>query len=224
MGAFEYILHSFKLVAHDIVTFMPRVFIALLLLFFGWLLARLVRRGVIAFLRFLRLEEAAERAGIEDFLLKGGVRYTIVTIIAEIIYWSIISLVIFAVLSVLGMSESGKLFTRIISYVPNVMIAVVILIFGTLIARFVHVMSFAYLNNIGIKNAGFISTLAHYALLIFVFFTALDQLAINQDLLDSAFQISLGGVALAFAIAFGLGGRDYAKSLIEKISESDLER
>lgn len=219
MGAFNSIFYSFQSVGQDLLAFMPRVLVSVLLLTGGWILARLVRKAVIYLLRLARLEDAAERAGIDNFLLRGGVRYTFVTIIAEIIYWFLISTVIFTVLDVLGISEGGKIFTRVIYYVPNVMIALVILIFGTLISRFVHIVAFAYLNNIGINNAGIISSLAHYALIAFVFFMALEQLAIDEEILKSAFQIGFGGFALAFALAFGFGGRDYAKSLLEKIKK-----
>jgi len=80
-------------------------------------------------------------------------------------------------------------------------------------------MVFAYLNNIGVQGALTISTLSEYAVIIFVVFVALEQLQIGTSLLTAAFEIGFGAIGLAFALAFGLGGRDWAAGVIKKMMD-----
>jgi hypothetical protein len=96
---------------------------------------------------------------------------------------------------------------------------ILVLVFGVLVARFINRMVFAYLNNMGVEGALTLSTLAEYAVIIFVVFVALEQLQIGTHLLISAFQIGFGAVGLAMALAFGLGGKDWAASVIKRLTE-----
>lgn len=195
---------------------LPDVVLAFVLLIAGWLVAKLVRRVAVRVFRAIRLDVLAERAGIEDFLLQGGVKFTTVTLLANAIYWMILLGIFVALLDALGVKAAGALFTRMVNYLPNVLLAVGILVFGSLLARIVGGMVNTYLNNIGSTAAEPISALARFALLAFVLFTAAEQLAIESQVLVSAFQIAFSALCLALALAFGLGGRDWAASVIDR--------
>ena len=195
---------------------LPDVVLAFVLLIAGWLVAKLVRRLAIRFFRAIRLDVLAERAGLEDFLLQGGVKFTTVTLLANAIYWMILLGIFVALLDALGVQAAGALFSRMVNYLPNVLLAVGILVFGSLLARIVGGMVSTYLNNIGSTAAEPISALARFALLAFVLFTAAEQLAIETRVLVSAFQIAFSALCLALALAFGLGGRDWAASVIDR--------
>ena len=103
-----------------------------------------------------------------------------------------------------------------VNYLPNLVLAVGILVFGSLFARIVGGLVYSYLSNIGSSAAEPISALARFALLGFVLFTAAEQLAIESRVLVSAFQIAFSAVCLALALAFGIGGRDWAASVIDR--------
>jgi small-conductance mechanosensitive channel len=195
----------------------PRALAAILLLIGGFMLARILRRITLKILKKLRLDIVAEKAGIEDFLLRGGVRYTAVSIFANLVYWLILLAVTLAVLNSLGWQAATSLFERVILYIPNVIIALIVLLVGALIGRVVRQSSFTYLSNIGIEGAAFLSDLAQIAIMVFVASVALEQLAIGGQVLVSAFQIAFGALCLALALAFGLGGRDWAAHVLEKI-------
>lgn len=196
---------------------LPQIIGALILLILGWIVAKLLRKASIKLLKLIRLDVIAEKSGIEDFLIQGGVRYTTVTILASLIYWFVMFTVMLAVLNTLGLQTAAELFNKIILYIPNVIVALLVLIFGTLFARFVRGVSFTYLNNIGISGAQLMSNIAQYALLVFVVSVALEHLAIGGQILISAFQIAFGAFCLALALAFGLGGRDWAAHLLQKM-------
>jgi len=195
---------------------LPDIGLALLLLALGWVLARFARRVVVRLLRLLRVDEVAERAGFEDFLVQGGVQYTTVTLIAGTVYWLILLGVFIALLDALGVRAAGELFARVTHFVPNVMLAVGILVFGALLARVVGGVVTSYLSNVGSATAEPVGALARYAMLIFVVFMAAEQVAIGSAVLVSAFQIAFAAVCLAAALAFGLGGRDWAARVIDK--------
>jgi hypothetical protein len=195
----------------------PKVLGAALLVILGGILAKYVRKVAIRLFRLLRLDVAAEKSGLEDFLIRGGVKFTTVTLLGDMIYWLIVFVVLLAALNILGLEVAAELFNRIILYIPNVLIAIIVLIFGMMFAKFVHGVTFTYLSNVKIEGAELISILARYAIMLFVISMALEQLAIGGQILVSAFQIAFGALCLALALAFGLGGREWASKVLEKL-------
>jgi hypothetical protein len=213
---FDLILDSLQSSWFQITAYFPRVLTAIVLLILGWLIARTVQRVVVRLLRLARLEAAAEQTGVDDFLVRGGVRFTVVTLIGEIFYWGLILIVAVAVFNLIGLTMSPESVARLTSYVPNVMAALVVLIVGSLGARLIRGLVVAYLGNVGVKGSERIGILVQAALVAFVVLLALEQLRIDVKLLASAFQLAFGGICLALAIAFGLGGRNWAESILER--------
>lgn len=203
----------------QLASFVPQLFAALLLLFVGWLIAKLVRAGMVRLLRVLQFDKLSERSGIEAFLKQGQLDVSLGGLLASLVYWLIILIVIVTVSNSLGLHMVAELFNRVVLYIPNVIVAIVVLVLGAILARFINRLIFAYLNNIGVQGALTISTISEYAVLIFVFFVALEQLNIGRELLTAAFTIGFGAVGLAFALAFGLGGREWAAGVIERLSQ-----
>jgi hypothetical protein len=210
------LVRSLERTGRAIMSMAPDLLLALVLLIAGWLVAKLIRRLAIRLMRSLRIDELAERAGFEDFLIQGGVQVTTVTLIANTIYWLILAGVFVALLDALGMRSAGALLERMVMFIPNLVLAIGILVFGSLLARVIGALVFSYLSNIGSTAAEPIGALARYALLIFVLFMAAEQLAIGSEVLVSAFQIAFAALCFAAALAFGLGGRDWAARQIER--------
>lgn len=199
--------------------FVPQLLAALVLLFIGWLVANLVRTGVAKLLDVLKFDTLSERTGLEAFLKQGNITLSLSQIIGKLAYWIVILVVVVMVSNSLGLHMVAELFNRVVFYIPNIIVAILVLVFGILIARFINRMIFAYLNNLGVSGALVLSTLAEYAVIIFVVFVALEQLQIGTSLLTAAFQIGFGAVGLALALAFGLGGRDWAAGVIKKMTD-----
>jgi hypothetical protein len=213
---FTLILQSLQNSWLQVVAWLPHLLVSVSLLLIGWLVARVVQRVVVKLLRLLRLEAAAENTGVDDFLVRGGVRFTAVTLVGQVLYWSVLLIFIMAVLSVLGLTLGPALTERLTRFVPNAIVALAILVFGSLVARFIRGFVEAYLGNIGVKSGASTGVLVQGALLVFVAVLALEQLGIGLNLLTSAFQLAFGGLCLALALAFGLGGRDWAASILDK--------
>ena len=210
------ILESLRNSWYQVAAFMPRLVAALLLLSVGWLLARLAEWIAVQVLRRVRAEEAAEQAGVDDFLLRGGVRFTLVTLVGRTIYWGVLLIFSLAMFNVLGLTVGADLMAQVVDYVPNVVAALIVVAFGSLGAKFVRGIVEAYLNNMGVKEATNLGLLVYGALLAFVAILALEQLRIDVALLRSAFELAFGGLCLGLALAFGLGGRAWAESILDR--------
>jgi hypothetical protein len=124
--------------------------------------------------------------------------------------------VMFAVLNSFGVSAAETLFAKILLYIPNVLVALLVLVLGTFLAKIFRGLTFTYLSNIGITGADIISQIAQWAVLLFVVSLALEQLSLGGQVLVSAFEIAFGAFCLALAIAFGLGGRAWAERILER--------
>lgn len=199
-----------------IMTVVPDVVLAIALLVAGWLLARFLRRLCVRALRWMRVDEFAERSGFEDFLVRGGVDATAVTLVAGAVYWTVLLGVFLALLDGLGLRAANVLLERIAAFIPNLVVAVGILVFGSLLARIAGGLVYSYLSNIGTPAAAPVGALARYAVFAFVVFMAAEQLTIRSEVLVSGFQIAFAAVCLAAALAFGLGGREWAAQVIER--------
>lgn len=217
MGQIDILVHSLEKFWEQLAAIFPKLLIALVLLTLGWIAAKLARKATTKLLKLLRIDVVAEKSGIEDFLLRGDVKFTTVSLLAALVYWTILFTVVLAVLNSMGLEVAAQLFNQIVLYLPNVLVAVIVLIFGAQFARFVQGVSFTYLSNIGITGAEVISLVAQYALLFFVVSVALEQLQIGGLILVSAFQIAFGALCLALAIAFGLGGKEWAGRILDRV-------
>lgn len=200
----------------QLASFVPQLIAALILLFLGWILAKLARSGVTRLLKLVNFDKVTEKSGLESFLKHAELDLSVGAVLGNLVYWLIILVMIVTVANSLGLHMVADLFNRVVLYIPNVIVAILVLVFGTILARFINRIVFAWLNNVGFEGALSVSTFSEYAMMVFVFFMALEQLQIANELLTAAFIIAFGSVGLALALAFGLGGRDWAARVIEK--------
>jgi hypothetical protein len=217
---FDIFISSLNAVIAQLADFLPKLLAALVLLFIGWIVAKLVRGGVKRLLALAHFDRLAEKTGVEEFLKHGDMHITFAGIISEVSYWLVLLIVLVTVSSSLGLTAVADLFNRVVLYLPNIIVAVLIIIFGTLLARFINRMVFAWLRNLGVDGALTISTIAEYGVQVFAVFVALEQLAIGTQMLTTAFSILFGAICLALALAFGLGGRDWAAGVIDRWSRN----
>ena len=195
--------------------FLPKLLAVVVILFVGWVIAMAARIGIRRLLQLTRFDNLANKSGLEAFLKHGGIDLTLAGIISEVVYWMVILLFIITCANTLGMREVANMLNAVANYLPRIIGAIFVLIFGTLLARFINRLVFAWLYGIKFEGALAISTSAEYAIQMFALFVALEQLNIGTQLLTALFVIVFGAVFLALAIAFGLGGRDWAARLID---------
>jgi hypothetical protein len=216
-------LQSLRAFLTQVAAFMPTLIGALVLLIAGWIVAKLTRAGIKKLLSILHFDQLAERSGVEAFLRQGQVSMSLSGLVASLAYWFVLLIAFVMVSNSLGLGAVADLFNRAVLYLPNVVAAILVLVLGILVARMVNRAVFAFLNGLRFDGALALSTLAEYALTVFVVFMALEQLQISTTLLISAFQIGFGSVCLALALAFGLGGREWAAGVLKRVSEQRVQ-
>jgi flagellar biosynthesis protein FliQ len=157
-----------------------------------------------------------DRAGIDGFLRDGGIGMDTTDILALLVYWIVILAALVIGFNLLGLTYITDLLSRVLLFVPKVLVAALILAFGAYFARFVGQSISAYLRNIHLQDAELLGNLARYAILTFVVLIALDQVNVGGDIVRQTFLIVLAGLVFALALAFGLGGREWAAELLER--------
>jgi len=224
MQQFDIFIASLTSFWTQLASFIPQLIAALVLLFVGWIVAKLVRTGMLHLLKVIHFDVLAQKSGVEAFLRQGDLDVSLSKLLSNLMYWLLILVVVVTVSNSLGLQMVADLFNKVVLYIPNIIVAILVLVFGSVLARFINRIIFAYLNNIGVEGALTISTISEYAVLIFVFFIALEQLQIGTQLITAAFQIGFGAIGLAFALAFGLGGKEWAAGVIQRMTAKKEKR
>lgn len=200
----------------EIAAFLPRLIGAIIILVLGWIVAKAFRAVSLKVLKLIRLNFLTEKAGIEKFLQNGGLKASSIEILSSLLYWLIMLIVILATFNSLGLGVASELFNKIILFIPNIIVAILVLILGLFLANFISQILVTYLKNVEIDNSELIGKIAKYLVIIFVVSLTFNQLNIASDLVTNAFLIAFSAVCLALALAFGLGGRDWAANIINK--------
>lgn len=213
---FDVMLEPLRVFLAQIADFLPRLGLALVILIAGWLIAKMIRFAINRGLRKVNFHIITERAGIDGFLKDGGIRMDAVDILAMLVYWIVILAALVIGFNGLGLNYITDLLVRVLLFVPKVIVAVVILAFGAYFARFIGNALCAYAKKLQLQDAELLGRLAQYAIVTFVVLIALDQMNIGGDIVRQTFLIVLAGVVLALALAFGIGGKDWAAELLER--------
>jgi hypothetical protein len=216
MNSFDPIVEPLRVFLAQVGDVLPRVFLAVIILVAGWIVAKSVRFAIARGLRAVNFHVVTERAGIDAFLRDGGIQADFTDIVAVLFYWIVILAALVMGFNLLGLSYITDLLTEVLRFVPKVMVALLILAFGAYFARFIGNAVCAYCRNIHLQDADLMGGIARYAILTFVILVALDQVNIGGDIVRQTFLILLAGVVFAVALAFGLGGRDWAADLLER--------
>jgi flagellar biosynthesis protein FliQ len=215
MEQVDFLLETARGLARQAADFLPKLLLAVIVLLAGWLLARLVRFVVRRALRAINFHVLSERAGIDAFLERGGVKIEASGILALLAYWLVILASLLVAFNGVGLSYATDLLSRVLVFIPKAFVAVLLLALGAYFARFAGDAVAAYCRNVEMRDAGLLGRLARAAILVFVVLIALDHLEFGGNVLRQSFLIVLGGVALALALAFGLGGRRWAAAWLQ---------
>lgn len=219
MDNMDMLLEPIRTSLHQIGEFLPRVLLAVAILIAGWLLAKALRFAIVKMLRAVNFNVVTEKAGVDRFLQQGGGELDATGLLGLLTYWLVILAALMVAFNSMGLANVTDLVGRVVLFVPKVMVAVLIIAFGAYFARFIGTVVTTYCRNVGIGDAGVLGRLALYAILVFVVLIALDQLGLG-DIIRQTFLIIVGaaalGLALAFALAFGLGGQRRAAELLER--------
>ncbi|MGM0428507.1 MAG: mechanosensitive ion channel family protein [Thermodesulfobacteriota bacterium] len=210
--------------ATKITAFLPLLIGAIIIFIIGWIIARLIRAGVVRLLRLIRFDSAGEKAGLNEFLSKGNITKTPSEIIGSLVYWFIMILVLIASLDALGLPIVSDMLNDIFLYIPNVVAAVIVLVLGILFGNLLSTVIRTAASNAGVTAAPTLGNIAFYAIIFFSGAIAMIQLGVGEKIVASAFVIVFGASALAMALAFGIGGREIAAEYLRKWLEKKVTK
>ncbi len=196
--------------------FLPRLALALAVLIAGWLAAKVSKFAVVRGLRAINFNVLTERAGMDGFLKQGGIERDTTDIFGLLVYWLAIFSALVIACNGLGLTYITDLLGQVVLFVPKVIVALVILAFGAYFAAFIGGTVITYCRNVGMQDADLLGRLARYSILGFVVLIALDQVNVGGAIIRQSFLIILGGIVLALALAFGIGGQRWAAGLLER--------
>lgn len=195
-----------------------RLIIALVIFIVGWIIGVFVQSIVEKIFNKLNVDNALRRAGVENTLHKGGVKLNSGTFVGAILKWFIIVVFLLSSFSVLGLDQVTVFLQQVvIGYLPQVIIAVLILMVAAVVGDLVQRVIKASAGALGVRRANLLGAVAKWVIWIFAILTVLVQLGIGADLIRILFTGIVVAGAIAFGIAFGLGGQSHASELIGKI-------
>ena len=191
-------------------TYIPQIIGAIIILIVGYIIGKALQALVTRILEGVGFEDWMERGGVKQFFDRAGTRQTPSSVLGMVVFWFIFIIAITMAANALGIQQISSFLNQLIAYIPSIFVALLILFLATLLANFV--------SGIvrGATNSEVLASIAQYAIIIYAVFAALTQLGIAVQLTANTFLILLGAVGLALAIAFGIGGREVARDIVEK--------
>src|SRR6476620_5517465 len=181
---------------------------ALVILFAGYLLAKVLEKLIERFLRRIRLNKMLERGDVMHALERSGSHVNPTRVLANLVFWLVMFAVILVAANALGLQSLANVFSELVSYIPSVIAAIVIILVGIVLGGFVGGLISA---STGALHGGrALARVGRGGVILLAILMALQQLGIANDIVTTAFAILFGAIALALALAFGLGNRELA--------------
>lgn len=193
----------------------PRLIGFLLILLIGWFIAGLIARAVTALLRSLKFNDLAERSGFGAFVRNAGVNADPSTVIAEVAKWAVRLIVLVVAFDALGLPAVSEVLRQLLLWLPNLVVALVVLVIGGLAAGGLGRLVQAATTSAGFSNPRLLGSIASVAVWGFAIVVAVNQLGIATTLVNTLFMAVVGAIALAAGLAFGLGGRETAAQIVQ---------
>lgn len=219
----EILLNSLKTIWESFIGFLPTLLAALIVFIIGWLIAVLLGKVANRIIKVIKLDFLLDKLGFKKALAKAKLRLDSAKFFEELIRWFFIIVFLMAAVDILGLDEVALFLKGILFYLPNVIIAAVILLAAVIIANFMQRLVRASVDAAGLASSGTIGAVVKWAILIFGFLIVLTQLGIAASLIQTVVIGLIAMIALAGGLSFGLGGKDQAARILEKLKR-DLEK
>ena len=210
------LLDPLELLARQVLSVLPSILAMSIIFVAGLLVAWTASQTLERLLRVVGLDRLCDRLGITSALLRGGVKPDPSRLVGQAAYWLVMIFATVAALGALNLQPINDVAKSFLAYVPHLVTAGLILIAGWLLSNFVSQAVLIAAVNAGLPPARLVATCSRWGIQLLAVAMALEQLGIAQNIVVVGFGITLGGIVLAGAIAFGLGSKDLAKEYIER--------
>lgn len=197
--------------------FVPRLVAAVVVFLVGWLIAVLLGKVAWHVVKVLHVDAALTRVGFRRAWERGGFRLDTPMFFYELVKWFFIVVFLMATTNILRLDQVTEFLRTVVSYLPNVIVAAIILLIGILVAKFLEGLVRASVKAAGLVSANFLGTLTKWAVFVFTLLVALAQLRVADDIIRIIIVGFVAAAALALGLSFGLGGVKHADDMIGKL-------
>lgn len=210
---------SFKNLWLGVVGFVPNLVVAIIVVLIGWGIGALFGRVVSQVIKALKIDEALRRAGVEDFLNKGGISLNAGSFLGGLVRWFVMLVFLIGAFEILHLSQVTAFLRDILNYLPQVIVAVLILIAAGMVADAMKKVVLSSAMSADITSAGFLATVTKWVIWVFAILVALSQLGIASGFVQTIFTGLVVALSLGLGLSFGLGGQEAASRVIDKLSK-----
>ena len=197
--------------------FVPRFLAAIVVFVVIWLLGILVAKIVWHLIKLIQLDRGLESIGIRKIWERSGHKLDSGLFFYELVKWAGVIAALMAATDILELTQVTDFLSSVLLYLPNVFVAAIILIIGVLVARFLETLVRASVRTGNLLAANTLGIIVRWTILIFSILIAMDQLGVDSMIINYVVIGIVIAAALAFGLAFGLGGRDHAEEIIGQL-------
>jgi hypothetical protein len=204
----------------SVVSFLPTLIIAVIVLLIGLFVASVLGSVVEKIFEALKLDVFLSKTlGLGAYFERAGLNLRGAYFIGQLVNWFFIVVFLLAVTDMLGLYAFSNFLKDVLNYIPNIIIAVLVMLAAVVVANFLRRVVLASVMSARLHASKFLGTLAWWAVVVFGFLTALVQLNVAVSVINTLITGFIAMLALAGGLAFGLGGRGYAEYLVNKLRE-----
>ena len=212
------IQQSFQEVWLKFVIFVPNIVVAIVIFVIGWIVGAILGRVVAQVVEALKIDNALRSAGFEEAVTRGGFSLSAGGLLGGLVKWFVIIVFLMASLEVLELRQVSVFLQEVVLiYLPQVIVAVLILLIAAVLGEFVKNLVVGGARAADMKSAHFLGGIAKWAIWIFAFLAALAQLGVATAFTQTLFAGVVVALSLGFGLAFGLGGQEAAARYIEHL-------
>jgi len=215
----EILLDSLKSVWQSFIEFLPTLLAALIVFIIGWIIAIFLGKVANRIIKTIKLDILLAKLGFRKALTKAKLKLNSGKFFDELVKWFFIIVFLMTAVDILGLTEVTLFLKTILFYIPNVIIAAIILLAAVIVANFMQRVVKASADAAGLSSSGAVGGIAKWAILVFGFVIALTQLGIATTLIQTIVIGLIAMLALAGGLAFGLGGKDWAARILDRIKQ-----
>ncbi|PIR46660.1 MAG: hypothetical protein COV07_03265 [Candidatus Vogelbacteria bacterium CG10_big_fil_rev_8_21_14_0_10_45_14] len=221
----EVLAVTFQDIGVQVLTFLPRLFFAIVIFIVGWIIGSVVGGVVAQIFRALKIDRALEAIGTDELLARAGFRLDVGAFLGALVKWFLIIVFLVATVDILGLNTVNAFLSSVVlAYLPRVIAAVLVLILAAVIADLVHRLVAGAVKAAHMPSAHFAAGVSRWAIWIFGILIALDQLGIAQNYFQTLFVGLVSALALALGLSFGLGGKEVAAKYLERLRKDISEK
>ena len=205
------------------IEYMPTFIGAVLIFFLGLIIASVLGKVIERIVKALHVDQAIERISINEKLREHGIDVQLSHFLGKLMQWFLVLVFLMAATDILGMKQVTSFLNSTILYLPNIVVATIILTIAFLLGNVSYLIVRGSTKAAGVMSATLLAKFIKWAIIIFGLLAALIQLGIAESLVNTIFIGLVAAVSLAIGLAFGLGGREEAALILKKLREEFTE-